>query len=63
MSGVIHLTLTSDFGGVAIGNGGPSPAITQEMEMETMMTLFIVLTCIIPTLTVALLVMATDTEL
>jgi hypothetical protein len=55
--------LTSDFGGVAIGNGGPSPAITQEMEMETMMTLFIVLTCIIPTLTVALLVMATDTEL
>jgi len=33
------------------------------MEMETMMTLFIVLTCIIPTLTVALLVLATDTEL
>jgi len=30
--------------------------------METM-TMLIVLTCIVPTLTVALLVMATDTEL
>jgi len=41
----------------------PSAALTQHGDGEMEMTALIVLTCIIPTLTIALLVLACDTEL
>lgn len=61
-SGCVPLIGTSECSGVEPDDGLPSPAITQEIG-DGPMTAFIVLTCIVPTLTVALLVLATDTEL
>jgi len=52
----------ADYSVLELALAGSLALQSRRMEMETM-TMLIVLTCIVPTLTVALLVLATDTEL